>query len=379
LKKRYCVLFSAFSVLFLSPAPLDPADETEAAVNNEALSSPVTVWYVSNEMGQALRNAYSLTALREKYALSVMPVSGDFVPDEFKRDYDANWKAECRILYEDGEILRTQWVFIDENGVTRFVSAKSPEGAGFTEAYSESGLLTRESRFDAPVEEENEEGEWVVTESPPLVITYTYRNGFLTEAGSDEWTDTYRYARNSQIRVIERTYRGTESRTRITLPRTINDLSFNETNGAFFVSPVSSYSSVFLQDVLSNTGLDTVYTLDDKGRILMETRQDAEGEVQGTLTNVWDESRIRSVVWESEEDSRRVDYGYDKDGERVNEKDYRNGVLEREVAISGDEEVETLYLRGEAVLRAVWQDGRKIEEKSLRVTEHAPVSRRRGS
>jgi hypothetical protein len=61
----------------------------------------------------------------------------------------------------------------------------------------------------------------------------------------------------------------------------------------------------------------------------------------------------------------------------VNEKNYRNGMLEREVEVSGDEETETLYLRGEAVLRAVWQDGRKIEEKSLRATDHAPVSRRR--
>lgn len=52
-------------------------------------------------------------------------------------------------------------------------------------------------------------------------------------------------------------------------------------------------------------------------------------------------------------------------------------MLEREVEVSGDEETETLYLRGEAVLRAVWQDGRKIEEKSLRATDHAPVSRRR--
>ena len=224
----------------------------------------------------------------------------------------------------------------------------------------------------------NEEGELVVTESPPLVITYAYRDDFLTEAKGDGWADVYRYARNNQIRVIERTYFETKDRTRVTLPRTIKDISFNNGNGGFFVSPVSSYSSVFLQDVLLNTGTNTVYALDDKGRILTETRRDEAGEVQGTLTNEWDENRIRSVVWESGDDVRRVDYVYDSEGDRVNEKNYRNGTLEREVEISGDEEIETLYLRGEAVLRAVWQDGRKIEEKSLRERERALVSRKRG-
>jgi hypothetical protein len=373
------VLFSVFSVLFLSPESSDPANAADAAVESEAVSPPVTVWYVSNEMGQALRNAYSLTALREQYALQVMPVAGAFVPDEFRRNYDAAWKAERRTLYEDGELLRTQWVFVDENGVTRFVSAKSPEGAGFAEIYNERGLLTEESRFDAPAEEENEEGELVVTEPPPLVVTYTYREDFLTGAKSDEWADVYRYARNNQIRVIERTYFETKYRARVTLPRTIKDISFNDANSGFFVSPVSSYSSVFLQDVLLDTGTNTVYALDDKGRILTETRRDADGKIQGTLTNVWDETRIRSVVWEGGGDTRRVDYTYDNDGNRVNEKNYRNGTLERDVEVSGDEEVETLYFRGEAVLRAVWQNGRKIEEKSLRVTDRAPVSRRRGS
>jgi hypothetical protein len=385
LKKRYPILFSVVSVLFLSPVnfepadtPADtPADEVDAGAANEAF---VAAWYVSHEMGQALRNAYSLTALREKYALSVMPVAGALVPDEFCGEYDPNWKAECRTLYEDGELLRIQWVFTDENGATRFVSAKSPEGAGFTESYNERGLLTRESRFDAPVEEENEDGELVVTETPPLVITYSYREAFLTGARSDEWADVYRYTRNNRIRVIERTYHESKARTRVTLPRTIENLAFNETDGAFFVSPVSSYSNVFLEDVLLNAGTNTVYTLDDKGRILTEARRDVDGNVLGTLTNLWDENRVRSVVWESEGDNRRVDYTFDAGGDRVNEKNYRNGTLEREVIVNGNEEVETLYLQGEAVLQAIWVDGRKIEEKSLRATEYrAPVTRRRGS
>jgi antitoxin component YwqK of YwqJK toxin-antitoxin module len=382
LKKRYIVLFSILSVLFLAPVTPDFTDEPQRASELfiddlvTPLSSPVTLWFVSNEMGQALRNAYSLTALRGKYALSVMPVAEEFLPDEFRYRFQSGWNAECRTLYEDGELQRIQWVFMDESSVTRFVSAKSPEGAGFTEIYNEQGLLSEESRFDAPVEEENEEGGLIFKESEPVSITYSYREAFLMEAKSDEWSDVYRYARNNQIRAIERTYAATKTRTRIDLPRTIKDLSFE---GALFVSPVSAYSSAFLQDVLLDTGKNTVYTLNEKGRILTETRHGEDGKVSGILTNTWDDDRIISVVWEHQDDNRRVDYIYNGDGELTNEKNYRNETLEREVALNydgdSDEEIETLYLNGQPVLRAVWQDGRKIKEESLRNSESA--SRRR--
>jgi hypothetical protein len=390
-KKRYIVLFSLFSVLFLSPAAPDFTDESQLSAElltepfmddlTAPLAPPLTLWFVSNEMGQALRNAYSLTALREQYALSVMPVAEDFLPDEFRSYFQSGWTAECRTLYEDGELRRIQWVFADEYRVTRFVSAKSPEGAGFTEVYNERGLLTEESRFDEPTEEENEEGEPVFIESEPVVITYRYREDFLTSAQSAEWSDVYRYARNNQIRAIERTYTAAETRTRVDLPRTIQDLSFES---PFFVSPVSAYTSAFLQDVLLDTGTNTVYTLNEKGRILTETRQDAEGEAGGILTNTWDDDRIVSVTWEYKDDKRRVDYTYNDDGELMQEKNYRNETLEREVTLNHDvdgvedEEIETLYLNGQPALRAVWQDGRKISEESLRGTARPSVSRRRG-
>jgi hypothetical protein len=398
-KKRYIILFSLFSVLFLSPASPDFTDESQLGTEPftepfaelfiddlfiddlfTPYSPPVTLWFVSNEMGQALSNAYSLTALREKYALSVMPVAEEFLPDEFRSNFQSGWTAECRTLYEDGELQRIQWVFADESNVTRFVSAQSPEGAGFTEAYNEAGLLIEESRFDAPTEEETEEGELVFVESEPVFITYSYHEDFLTGAKSAEWSDRYRYARNNQLRAIERTYTVAKTRTRVDLPRSIKDMSFE---GSFFVSPVSAYTSAFLQDVLLDTGTNTVYTLNEKGRILTETRRDDDGEVYGTLTNTWDDDRIVSVAWEYLEDKRRVDYVYDDDGdgELINEKNYRNETLEREVDIHHDgddfeeEEIETLYLNGQPVLRAVWQDGRKISEESLRNTESA--SRRR--
>jgi hypothetical protein len=202
----------------------------------------------------------------------------------------------------------------------------------------------------------------------------------LTGAKSDEWSDVYRYARNNQLRAIDRTYTAAKTRTRVDLPRTIKDMSFE---GSFFVSPSSAYTSTFLQDVLLDTGTNTTYTLNEKGRILTETRHNEEGEVNGTLTNVWDDDRITSVIWEHQGDKRRVDYRYNDDGELTSEKNYRNETLEREVEIHHDgdteEEIETLYLNGQPALRAVWQDGRKIKEESLRNIDRPSVSRRRSS
>jgi hypothetical protein len=396
MKKKRGILFLMLPlclILFLSPASPDLTGEGElteaellSAFSPPALVPPVARWFISNEMGQALQSAYSLTALREKYALSVMSVYEEFLPDEYRPHYQSGWTAECRTLYEDGELMRTQWVFMDADNTTRFVSAKSPEGAGFTETYNEKGLLTEESRVVAPTEEETEDGELIFTESVPTFITYSYREDFLTGAKSEEWSDLYRYARNNQIRAIERTYLATKTHTRVNLPRTVKDISFD---GAFFVSPTSAYTSVFLQDVLLETGTNTVYTLNEKGRILTETRRSepaktegaeeaASDEIIGTLTNTWDGDRIVSVTWERGDDKRRVDYVYDGEGELVNEKNYRGETLEREVAIDGGEETETLYLNGQPALRAVWQDGRKISEESLRVTERSSSSRRRG-
>jgi hypothetical protein len=152
-------------------------------------------------------------------------------------------------------------------------------------------------------------------------------------------------------------------------------LSFD---GTFFVSPTSAYSSAFLQDVLLLSGKNTVFTLNEKGRILTEIRRDEDGEVSGTLINTWDNDRIVSVAWESGDDKRHVDYVYDDEGELASEKNYRDETLEREVAVKGGEEIETLYFNGQPALRAVWQDSRKISEESLRNTDHPSVSRRRG-
>jgi antitoxin component YwqK of YwqJK toxin-antitoxin module len=351
LNKKYGIVLSIASLFFL--APLDSA----------------TLWFVSNAAGQALKSAYSFTALREKFALSIMPVDPPMIPDEYRRFHTEGWAAECRTLYEKSALLRTQWVFIDENRTTRFVAAKSPEGNGFTEVYDEQGLLIEESRFDAPKDVENEDGSVTQTPATPQVIKYSYNGEFLTGARSDEWVDSYRYTRDNQIRAIDRRYLANNTRTRITMPRTPQIAGVPAKKGADeapapFISPAAAYTSAFLADVIMSAA-EVTYKLDDKGRIVEETRRDEKGEPAGVLTNTWDGDRIAAIEWVNGADKRAIRYQYNGDHERVKEENYRDGVLERDVYVQGAVEIETLYLNGKPVLRATWENGRKVSEEPV--------------
>jgi hypothetical protein len=117
---------------------------------------------------------------------------------------------------------------------------------------------------------------------------------------------------------------------------------------------------------ISAIGAAVEFTTDERGRILTETRRDEEGEVLGTLTNVWTGERLSSVSWETGQEIRRIEFEYDPDGNRTGEKNFRDGVLERSVSSEGNRDVEELYLNGRPVLRAVWEDGRKVSEEPVR-------------
>jgi hypothetical protein len=134
-----------------------------------------------------------------------------------------------------------------------------------------------------------------------------------------------------------------------------------------FITPNDAYSSMFLEDVFLGRGERVVYTTDNRGRILTETRYDEAGELIGEIQNTWTENNtIQSVHWISGEDDRLVEYDYDNNGDRIEERNYAKGALERVVKIEGDREIETLYIEGQPVLRAIWEDGRKISEEQIR-------------
>jgi YD repeat-containing protein len=341
-------------------------------------------WYISNAAGMALEPAFSRLALREKYALSVETVQASELPPQIRRYYNAAFLIERRILYETGEESRREWIFRDAAGKVRLNAVLLPppssenaedeessgaaeepgEPSGFIEIYNGDNLIVEEHRLGDDGSDE--------------IINYTYTGNILirtrfsfkpppSEDGEgpvqDMWTDYYRYSRFSSLRGINRVYHNDVPPTRLRFPHMVLDVGKPGT----FIRPNDAYSSVFLEDVFLNRGESVVYTTDSRGRILTETRYDEAGEVIGEIQNTWSEdNNIQSVHWLAGEDERLVEYTYDDEGDRIEERNYMKGVLERVVQVEGEREIETLYLQGRPILRAIWEGGRKISEDQIR-------------
>jgi hypothetical protein len=137
-----------------------------------------------------------------------------------------------------------------------------------------------------------------------------------------------------------------------------------------FISPSQVYSASSLPETASTgSGEEVVYTTDERGRILTETRRDAEGAIVSESLQTWNGDRLVSVVWKSGNNERRTEFEYNQDNDRIMERDYNNGTLERTMqqdSAGTNREIEELYLNGTPMLRAIWEDGRKVSEERLR-------------
>ena len=348
-----------------------------------------TRWYHSNAAGMALEPAFSRLALRGKYALSIEPVQPKDIPDLLKPYHNPGLHAERYTLYENGAASRERWLFRDEAGRSRLASAfeisvpeeeteEPPWPEGFIERYDENRRITEELQL--------------ASDGSVRIIVYRYAEGTLVSAearlklppagetgeASEEktHTDYYRYSRSASLRAVERVFHqdqtGAETPpVRLVFPHMV--LSAAKNSG--FVDPRLAYSSGFIEDILMEAGSTVVYTTDDRGRVLRETRRDEEGTVQGELWNTWSGDRLVSVRWKSGDDERLTEYEYDAEGDRILERNYRQGVLERTVRSEGGgesgREVEELYMDGQVILRAFWEGGRKVREEQVRPAPEA--------
>jgi hypothetical protein len=352
----------------------------------------------------ALERLYSrAAALRNRYSLSTGPFPPGGLPPRLRPYYSGDFRVELRTLYEEGEESRRQFLFIDPGGRTRLLAVlENPAGEegggggagtgnagppGFIEAFDENHLLT--------------ESRQIMESGLEYVSRYSYRNGVLVRAetgvkgepsaagaGADTAgaaapgpaaerpvsTDYYRYTRAGALRMVERVFHrkageageaeasGEDTRTQFRFPRMSPDSPVNPG----FVQPSAAYSSEFLRDVFQDDAFRVLYTTDGRGRVIAESRQDEAGKVLGEVRNTWDGDRIMAVEWALGDDERRIEYEYDGGGNRIAERNYRKGVLERVVRRDGSRELEDLYMNGVLILRAVWEGGRKISEERVR-------------
>jgi hypothetical protein len=375
---------------------------------------PAPRWFRSNPAGMALEEASSrLAALRNEYALALDYLPPGELPEILAPYHRSPWRVEVHILYKRGGESRRQWIFRDPSGAARLVAVFNQDLLNPPEEEAEpAGLETEDGEAAEEETEETEGGEenagaGAEAEAAPVrvltgfiesynedgqIITdhlfldggeesitdFTYRSRRLIRAEmrrkiqADEgeqilpvFTDLYRYNRAASLRAVERIYHEgaeTDSPVRLSFPHMVLNAAADKN----FVSPGAFRATGFPEDYSVGEGYRVLYTTDARGRILTETRQDDQGKVLAELVNTWSGERLASVVLKSGDDERLTEYDYNNEGDRITERNYRNGVLERVVRGDGNREVEELYMNGAVILRAIWEDGRKISEERVR-------------
>jgi hypothetical protein len=196
-----------------------------------------------------------------------------------------------------------------------------------------------------------------------LVQAETYQK--LPDLSPVKWyTDNYRYNRSFSLRQVERLYHEGKiaEPIRLTFPNRVLQAVSNQT----FLSDKLYVRSDFLGNFVAGEGFRMKFDTDSKGRIITQTLIDSDNKTVWVIRNTWSGDRIVTILKTEDKDEKRVEYEYDKDGNRMVQRDIHNGVLERMVRAEGEIEIEELFLNGVVVLRAHWEDGRKIFEERVR-------------
>jgi hypothetical protein len=237
---------------------------------------------------------------------------------------------------------------------------EGPASVGFIEIYNEKTQIF--------------EDRWLFEDDSAIIVNYFYNGSILIKA--ETWrttpdvgynalyTDSYRYNRSFSLRHVERLYHD-ELRfdpVRLVFPGRVLEAAADRN----FLSDKLPLTSDFLGTVFVGEGFRMLYDTDSKGRIMTQTMIDSSDETVWSLVNIWSGDRIMAVDKTEGEDKKRTEYEYDEAGNRIVMRDIHNGVLERVVYTEGENETEELYLNGVIVLKAYWEDGKKISEERVR-------------
>ena len=372
-------------------------------------------WFRSNSGGMTLEEIPSrLAALRNQYALVIDYVPPDEV-DDFRLIpfYREGYVIEIRILYYEKQESRRQWLFRDEEGVTRLnavfmrrsggrpgeetVDEESTEEESFVRNFIEekfeetplfdmadpqppAGLPDKDDALSVGfIEIFNEnakitEDHWLYDDGSEILTTYLYNEGLLIGAETREtqpdgesrllYIDSYRYNRSYSLRNVERVYHESIQfdPVRLTFPGRVLDAASNRN----FFNDKLPFGSDFMGSFLVGEGFRIVYETDYRGRILTQTMVDSKNVTLWEIKNTWSGDRIIAMVKKEGEDEKITEYEFDDVRNRLVQRDIHNGILERVVYIEGEKETEELYLDGVLVLRAYWEDGKKIREERVR-------------
>jgi len=234
---------------------------------------------------------------------------------------------------------------------------------GFIEIYGDNFLLEREIVFSA--EDGARETEYTYNKGTLIrSVTLQNKSGDSSETAQKIFTDNYRYHRSGSLRSVERIYheRLEGENAILRFAHRVLDAAAN----SMFESDQISPQSEFFEEYTVEPEERMVFTTDARNRILTQTLLDSEGEVVWVIKNTWSGDRIASALRIEGDDQKLNEYEYNSKGDLVTERNLHNGVLERQLRIEGNREIEELYMNGVVVLRAVWEDGRKVSEQRVR-------------
>jgi len=263
--------------------------------------------------------------------------------------------------YSAEDAASDETAYSTEAAPSRSRASETKTPAGFIEVYNENGQIS----MDYSLFEDGSE----------ILTAYFYNGSALIRAetkardsDSVEYrkthTDNYRYNRSYSLRSVERVFHeapGLEP-VRIVFPGRVLDAAYEKD----FIKEKLTIVSDFIGSHLVDDGYRMVYDTDSRGRVLGETLYDGDNEVVWRIKNTWIGDRIASILKIEGEEEKLTEYDYDSSGNRIAQRDMRNGVLERQVLIDGAKETEELYMNGVMVLKALWEDGRKISEERVR-------------
>jgi hypothetical protein len=349
-----------------------------------------------------------LAAMRNEYALLIEYVNHNDIPDNIFEFFNPEYFIETRKLYENRKEKRTQWIFKDPDGNTRLIAAFTDTGEleGFIEIFDENFLITTEYNYSdkggttKTDYKYNDKAvvsavayEWIekeIKEEIPAAVTETQADTAETEEIAEEkeeqeekekfriikiseyeeiYIDYYRYNRSASLRAVERVYSrdqkisDKDNMVRISFPGNVMAAASED----FFLGERLNEYPEYFGDLFVKKNSRMVYTTDSRGKILTQTlytdnEEDEEETVIWSIKNTWAGERIVSIQKTEGEEILLAQYEYDSKQKRILEKNYKNGVLERVVRTEGKRDIEELYMNDVVVLRAVWEDGRKISE-----------------
>jgi hypothetical protein len=362
-------------------------------------------WFRSNAGGMTLEEIPSrLAALRNKYALVIDYLPPYELEPRLLPFFHDDYIIEIRVLYEQGNESRRQWLFRSDSGnvwlnavfrqeseaaVEETIDAlavfdddtdKIPDDL-LPEEEIPASIAVDESEYASGfIETFNENGRIVgaytlFKDGGEILTEYFYNGNVLIKTTTQTkvpdaetvhtvYTDTYRYNRSFSLRHVERLYHGQADvePVRLLFPSRILEAAANDS----FLSEKLTLSSDFLGSQTADEGFRVIFDTDSRGRILSQTMFDANDNEVWSIVNTWSGDRIASIMKIEGDDNKLTEYEYNSNGDRIVQRDIHNGVLERLVYTDGQNETEELFLNGVVVLRAYWENGRKTHEERVR-------------